>query len=58
MGGGKKQVPWVTCDRPLKLEFHVPKITFDTGLLSYRELDEALGLSDLGEEGLSGWRTG
>jgi hypothetical protein len=58
MGAGKKQALRVTFDRRLKLEFHGSKVTSDAGLLAYRELDEALGLTDLGDELLSDWRTG
>jgi hypothetical protein len=58
MGAGKKPGLRVTFDSRLKLEFHGSKVTSDAGLLAYRELDEALGLTDLGDELLSDWRTG
>ena len=45
MGEAKQGPLRVGCDRRLKLEFHCSHISSDVGLLSYRELDDALGLS-------------
>ena len=45
-------------DRRLKLEFHVSRVTSDAGLLAFRELDDALGLTELGGHTLADTRTG
>ena len=49
---------WVEFDRRLKLDFLGSKLTTAAGLLAYRELDEALGLSEMSEEVLTDSRLG
>ena len=45
-------------DRRVMLQFRGSLVTSDAGLLAYRELDDALGLSDLAGEELADERTG
>lgn len=45
-------------DRRVRLEFHGSKISFDGGLLLFREQDEVLGLNDIAGGSLRDTRTG
>ena len=48
----------VNFNRRLKLEFLGSKVTTDAGLLAYRELDEALGLTEMGAADVKDSRLG
>ncbi|MHC4537744.1 MAG: IS1380 family transposase [Planctomycetota bacterium] len=58
MGETRKDALRLDFDRKLKLEFHGTKVTSDGGLLAYRELDEALGLTSSVDSELRDIRTG
>ena len=58
MGESKKDALRVNFDKKLKLEFHGVKVTSNAGLLAYREIDDAFGLTDMATYELTDNRTG
>ena len=48
----------VDFDRRLKLEFHGSKVSSDAGLLPYRELDDAVELTEIAGDALTDSRRG
>src|SRR5215813_9183414 len=58
MGDGPNDPLRVDFDRHIKLEFHGSTVTSDAGLLAYRELEVALGLTSTAATGLHDTRTG
>ena len=58
MGDAKNEDLRVGFDSRLKLKFCGSQVTTDAGLLAYRELDEALGLTQMGADLLTDSRQG
>jgi Transposase DDE domain group 1 len=57
-GESKSEALRLDFDRRLMLQFRGSAITSDAGLLPYRELDDAVGLTETGADTLADARTG
>ena len=58
MGEARTEALRVNFDSRIKLEFHGADVTSDAGLIAYRELDEALSLTEMAAEVLRDSRQG
>ena len=50
MGEARKEALRIDFDSQIKLEFHGASVTSDAGLVAYRELDEALGVTRMADD--------
>ena len=58
MGESRKEALKLGFDSSIRLEFHGATVSSDGGLLAYRDLDDALGLTMTAVTALRDWRTG